>query len=363
MEPPSFKTDDRWRLTAQDWVGFLPLSRGVGVALRPKIALKRLFELLAVAYDLRTLHFFDDLIEVDSVEGFYEQIAIILARRVLDRCRRGIYRTYQNRVGRLPYVRGKLQVAALMQQPWQSDPPCLYSEQTADVAENQLLRWTLYSILRSGLCTERTQSTVRRAYRALQHSITLRPCTAEECLGRTYSRLNYDYRTMHALCYFFLDQKRPEWDEDDGGSSAMLPFVVQMPRLFERVVARWLQERMDRRFRVRSQERLPIDATVPIHFELDLVIYDTHQDSVRWVIDTKYKNPGATNGPATADLQQVLAYAHAVGAAEAILLYPQALERALDRTINGIRIRSLTFALDEGVEQAGERFLEELERG
>ena len=55
VEPPSFKTGDRWRLTAQGWVGFLPISSELGIVLQPKVPLRNLFGMLELAYDLRSL--------------------------------------------------------------------------------------------------------------------------------------------------------------------------------------------------------------------------------------------------------------------------------------------------------------------
>lgn len=36
---PSLKTVDRWKLTSQGWVGYIPLTDGAGLALEPKVPL------------------------------------------------------------------------------------------------------------------------------------------------------------------------------------------------------------------------------------------------------------------------------------------------------------------------------------
>ena len=89
-----------------------------------------------------------------------------------------------------------------------------------------------------------------------------------------------------------------------------------------------------------------------------LVIYDRTDNRVRQVLDTKYKLPTST--PATDDIAQVLAYAQAKGATEAVLVYPAQLRQPLDVRIGEVRVRSATFALDGDLAHAGTQFLQAL---
>ena len=139
MEFPSPKTAGAWRLTSQGWVGYIPLSPDLGIALRPKVGLSNLFRMLEYAYRLESFRFLDDMFESSSLTEFYERLARVLARRVLDRARKGLYRAYLGREERLPYVRGRLDARRLAQSPWRTDLPCAYQERTADVEDNQIL--------------------------------------------------------------------------------------------------------------------------------------------------------------------------------------------------------------------------------
>ena len=102
------------------------------------------------------------------------------------------------------------------------------------------------TILRSGLCIERSLTTVQQAYRALQGSITVQPFKAEATLRHTYHRLNDDYEGLHALCRFFLDHSGPS---HHAGEQTMMAFAVDMARLYERFVAAWLRAHLDPRWR------------------------------------------------------------------------------------------------------------------
>jgi 5-methylcytosine-specific restriction enzyme subunit McrC len=352
IEAPGFRTGGQWRLTAKGWAGYIPLTTDYGLRLTPKVEIANLFRMLEYAYRLQSLRFLDDLIGCQTLEDYYERLANVLARRVLDRGRKGFYRDYLAQMEQLPYVRGRLDIARSAVQPWDVRPHCHYQEHTADIEENQLLAWTLWDITRRGVCTERVLPTVRQAYRSLQGLATLQPFPPTACIGRRYNRLNEDYHPLHALCRFFLEQTGPSHHQ---GDRQVLPFLVNMESLFELFVAEWLKVHLSARWVLKAQEPYQIGDGGGPRFDIDLVLYDTASGVVRCILDTKYKAPDA---PAAADISQVVAYAEAKGCDEAVLIYPRPLQSPLDARVGQrIRVRSLTFALDGDLEEAGQRFL------
>ena len=344
VEPPSFRTDNQWRLTSQGWAGFIPLVRGVGLVLQPKVSLTDLFSMIEVAYNLESLHFLPGLVQVTSLPDIYTRLARLLAQRILARCQRGLYRAYLPIQQRAPHVRGRIHTATLAQTLPTATLSCSHHNLTTDVEENRILAWTLYTILRSGLCAGETLATVQRAYRHLANQITLTPMTAAQARGRSYSRLNQEYIPLHALCAFFLEQSGPGHAV---GDQTMIPFLVDMARLYEQFVAAWLTRRLSATHHVATQVHTPVSGD--LHFTIDLVISAGRQ---RWVVDTKYKTP--SSGPDSADVAQVLVYAQVQGAQQAVLVYPAPIAQPLDVTVRGVRVRTLTFALNRDLGQAGE---------
>ncbi len=354
VEFPSPKTDNQWRLTPQGWVGHIPLTPEFHFALQPKVPLGNLFRMLEYAYQLKGFHLLEGLAACQSLEEFYERLAHILARRTLDRARKGFYRAYLPETEQLPYVRGRLDARQAIRLPGQVKLKCRYQEHTPDVEENQILAWTLRRITRSGACTERTLPAIRRAYRSLQGLATLQPFNANACVGRLYNRLNDDYRPLHALCRFFLEQSGPGHQP---GERAMLPFLVDMARLFELFVAEWFKANVLPGTKLKAQERVNIGETGALHFNIDLALDDIDTGVTWCVLDTKYKT---VDTPAKDDISQVVTYAVAKGCRQAVLIYPTPLAQPLDEKIGDIRVRSLTFALDDDLEQAGQALLDSL---
>lgn len=354
IEAPSFRNNYQWELTSQGWVGYIPVSDEFGLSLEPKVELGNLFRMLEYAYNLESFKFLPGLFNAQSLEEFYERLAAVLARRVLERSRKGLYREYVNFEEHLPYISGRLDLQPVIREPWKVKPCCHYQEHTADIEENQILAWTLSVIGRSGLCTERVLPQVRRAYHLLQSAVSLQPFKAHDCVGRLYNRLNDDYYPLHSLCRFFLEHSGPMHKL---GNHTMLPFLVDMALLYERFVAEWLRVHLPANVRLKAQEHVDIDSEGRIQFKVDLVLYDTATNKPLCVLDTKYKNP---KSPATDDIAQVLAYAEAIGCRYSFLIYPTYFNSPLNATIGTIRINTLTFSLDGDIDQKGQLFIQSL---
>ncbi len=352
LDPPSLKTHQRWQLTAQGWVGFIALRRDLGIALQPKVPLANLLRMIEIAYALDQLDIRPGQWPVTTLVDFYAQLALLLAQRVLALRRQGIYHAYVPQTATLPYLRGRVDYTDWQRQPWQPHPLCIYEEFSTDVEDNQILGWTLHMILRTGLCPLPIATLVEQAYRLMQRLVTIQPVPAAACLHRHYHRLNQRYQPLHALCYFFLSHTGPSHQI---GMQNMVPFVVEMAQLYERFVAAWLQQHLPQPWRLQRQARYPLGDVGRLHFAVDLVISDRTTEVVHWVLDTKYK--AVTTTPDTADVAQVIAYAQAIGAPTAILIYPTPLPHPLDVQVGGVRVRTLTFALDDDLDTAGQRFL------
>jgi 5-methylcytosine-specific restriction enzyme subunit McrC len=354
VEFPSPKTEGLWELRSRGWVGHIPLSPEVAISLHPRVALRNLFGMWEYAYQLKSFHFLEGLFDCDSLEEFYTRLAAILARRILDRSRKGFYRAYISTEEHAPAIRGRLNIPLHVRSPWSVQLPCQYEEHTGDVEENRILAWTLYTILHSGLCYGTVIPLVRQAYHVLQGFVSLQPYHSTACINRRYNRLNEDYAPLHAICRFFLEHSGPSHEH---GDHTMLPFLVFMPGLYELFVAEWLRAHLPHDLRLTTQERHYFDESERMAFRIDVMIYEGASQTPYAVLDTKYKS---AQTPTNADFSQVGMYALKKNCQEAILVYPATLVPPLNEEIGPVRIRSLTFALDGDLEQAGQAFLQEL---
>ena len=350
---PSPKTDGQWQLTAQGWVGQILVPHQLTLTITPKVSNARLFQLWEMAYDLNLAELAEGLTAVHSLPAFFSLLAQILAQRVIRRGRQGFQQAYLQETAELPYVRGKL----LTRQPSTSSPSvtlaCRYDAHTADIPDNQIVAYTLHQIARSGQFSPAAQTAVRRAYHLLQPLVSLRPFQPQDCQNRTYSRLNQDYATLHALCRFFLEHTGPLLDE---GQHQLMPFLLNMAQLYERCVANWLQAQLPPPYRIKVQENTVLGPHDELRFQIDLTLYGENGRPLA-VLDTKYKTP---DKPSQADISQVITYAKARGCHHALLIYPQPLSQPLNVAVGDVQLHTVTFGLDEPVAQAGEQLLTQL---
>ncbi|MEG5028403.1 restriction endonuclease [Microcoleus sp. AT8-B1] len=351
IEFPTRKTKYQWKLTSKGRVGNIPITPEFHIAIRPKVPINNLFGMLDYAYNLK-IKFPQGSIQCQSLQETYERLANILAQKIIERCRKGLYRDYLSKTERLAYIRGRVDLRSALQKPWDVKLKCHYNEQTGDIEDNQILAWTLFIIGRSGFCRESVSSTVRKAFHALQGFVTLKPFKSEACIDRNYHRLNQDYQLLHALCRFFLDNTGPSHET---GDREMLPFLIDMAKLYEQFVAEWLKANTPKGFEVESQ--YPVKHDKDYFDEIDLIIRDIETNEILYVLDTKYKAP---NRVGRDDRNQIVAYANALNCQNAILVYPQDLTTRLDIKHGAIRVRSLTFSLDSDLNEAGKTFLTSL---
>ena len=191
-------------MTSLGWVGFLPFSDELNFYLKPKVALHNLFGMWEYAYRLKSIYFLPNLFQCQTLQEFYEQLANILAKRVIDRGRKGYYRAYISRTEDLSYIRGKLDVNRMINRPWVVQPRCNYQENTSDVTENQLLTWTLNTILKSGYCkTDQALSTIRHAYRNIENITSLMPFTPLDCVRENVQSVKSGLSTITCVMSLF----------------------------------------------------------------------------------------------------------------------------------------------------------------
>jgi 5-methylcytosine-specific restriction enzyme subunit McrC len=140
------------------------------------------------------------------------------------------------------------------------------------------------------------------------------------------------------------------------GDRIFTPFVLNMPRLYERFVTEWLKRNLPEKFQLVAQEAASISSKRA--WVMDALIYRREPWTVHWLVDLKYKRD---REPKNADLFQLTAYAAAKGCKEAVLVYPGGARTAkLTVGVSGIQVSVLNFPLDGDLDQAGNQFMQAL---
>ena len=140
------------------------------------------------------------------------------------------------------------------------------------------------------------------------------------------------------------------------GEHQFLPYIVNMPILFETFVAAWLRENVPPELQVTPHYRVRLDANVNLIFDMDIVVANKATGRVLAILDTKYKRSAQ---PDEADINQVTAYALQMDAPRAILIYPSTETHRMEGRIRDISLQSLVFDISRN-DLGGDVFLNEL---
>ena len=90
------------------FIGHISLSDDTIIHIEPKVPISNIFLMLEYAYDLKSFQLLERTVKLNDIEQLYEILASILAKRVLERYRKGLYRDYVKREESLPYLKGRL---------------------------------------------------------------------------------------------------------------------------------------------------------------------------------------------------------------------------------------------------------------
>jgi 5-methylcytosine-specific restriction enzyme subunit McrC len=358
VEFPSALNGHNYVLRVKDGIGQLALPERLTIQLVPNAPLVNIFQMIEYTYKIRAAQYLEGIFCMDSLTNLFDQLALDLSKRVHDRVRKGLYQDYITKIEDMNYLRGRLDQVATMRNYMRGDTrfTCEYQEHTPDIEENTIVAWTLFKVSKFGIKDEYAKNEIRKAYHVLRNTVTVKKHSSQDCLNVTYNRLNEDYRYIHRLCQFFLDQVTTETDED---KKSYIPITLSMKVLFRSFVAEWIRSNLPRDLALRVKERTDIEPHWGIKDEMDIVIYDADTSVPKYLVSTIY-NPEKDD--IKNDIYRGVSLAVRRGCNQVVLVYPHFLENSVDTNIGKITIKAIPFPLEGDLNKAGRRFLEGLFR-
>ena len=316
------------RITARSWVGVVRFH-GFEIQVVPKLAGNNLGLVELIDY-ARGLDALDHHPAVRTLQGSGSCLLDLIALLLVEACERilrtGLLSDYCEVEDDLPVLRGRLLVDRQVRKRFGRIDrlECNYDEYLTDIVENRILLVAL------SVCAGRVRhsSVAMRVRRLL--AIFSEVCSVtgfDQRQARTamvYNRMNEHYRESHDLAWLILEGLGIE-DIFAAGSQRCFAFLLDMNRLFEEFVARWLRDVLvGSEFRVIPQRR---DRTILWDAELarpytsvipDLLIERGSMPGKFLPVDAKYKLYDQRS-IATSDIYQTFLYAYAYGEEHSIL--------------------------------------------
>lgn len=107
---PTLLNDYCYVLRSKGCIGQIPISDDTTLRIIPKVPISNIFRMLEYAYNLKSFQFLEGITNVESLADLFENLVSILAKRVLDRVRKGLYRGYLREEDSLDFQRGRILV-------------------------------------------------------------------------------------------------------------------------------------------------------------------------------------------------------------------------------------------------------------
>jgi len=236
----------------------------------------------------------------------------------------GMLKKYVPKYERLKSIKGKINFSQLARsKSWDlSSLPCTYFDLTFDNAENQIILWCLYKLLRetrkimgnngsNGFFVLRK---LREQLVLLSEEILLVPKSRADILSINFAGLPPYYLDLMNLCRAILTEKLFSFEEKDQYNVGT-NFIIDMDWVFEQYMTHLFQiviaenENYWKTFQAKSQSVQTLADRNNLKIKPDLVIYKLGksggQPKVVAVVDYKWKVSGAVKN---ADFYQVICY-------------------------------------------------------
>lgn len=341
-------------INPKQWVGVIVLPSGKRLESRPKVPVRNLFYMLAIALELqfKNIRFWEELAEYERLDDVLEFVASYFTDLLDDRLKRGLYRSYIDQEENLNFVRGRISFMEDLRRnhALRHRHYCKYSEFTWDIPENQVLRQVAH-LLSGWDFSERLKLRLVKIDSALTEvTPTNFPSYVLDQLS--YTRHNADYRHLHQLCRLFLDGFSLH---EDVGSFHFRTFLLDMNKLFEKFITKLLISEAPQGVFVSFQVPMHFDTQRKVRMAPDLVINAAGVPKI--IGDCKYKRLELGEYK-NFDLYQLASYCIADNVSRGILIYPLS---EFDRT-DELYIRNTSIAVNQmtiDLSKEGDSFREE----
>lgn len=335
-----------YHINPNSYVGIIKLPNGI-LRLNPKVEISNLFYMLSYAYDVE--FFRKETVNYEDASDIYEFIIAIFNKKVTELIQGGVFRNYLESQENLNYVRGKISIMQNIKENniLQHRLFCVFDDYTANILENQIIKYVLFRLSRDSFKKRRLSDEIRENYYHFDE-VSNKIVLPENFPAINYTRMNQHYEDIHKLCKLILEKLSIS---ERTGRNSFSSFLLDMNKLFEKFIFRFLDEITRNSnlndVKIIPQEQYYLDNDNKMELKPDIVI--KKNDVPLIVFDTKYKKKKETDN-INMDIYQVLAYCKGINVKKAVLLYPEWEGECLKKDRievknSGIEIRIMTINL------------------
>ena len=252
------------------------------------IQIRNIYYMLSYAFRNFRLNDFEEISGEDFKDA-HNLLAEILVRGMSDQLKRGLYKTYVNREGALPVIRGKIDFmkTRILQRTQPYNVYCGYDDLSENNIYNQIIKTTLQILLRCTNVEEIRKDAIRTLLRYFE-SIDALDCSVFSLNQFVFDRNNQNYQFLINVCWFVIHELLLTTEEGIYRLKTLTD--DHMERLFEKFVLEYykrhypkLNPRAEQIDWDIDQEKTSISILPRMQTDVMLTI-----DNRTLIIDTKY---------------------------------------------------------------------------
>ncbi|UMZ73724.1 McrC family protein [Natranaerofaba carboxydovora] len=205
---------------------------------------KKLLKLISYTLELEDILTYEKYLESNLNEGLVTDLLVAcLIKEIEALIQKGLLKRYREREENVSFIRGKVQFSRMAGQYAKASMalPCRYEDLTINILENRILLATLNQVLpliSSAPLKHKTQFVKDMLSKEVSHCLLSKEMFDE--LNRNKDRLAGYYEKAFELCYLIYNGLMFEYE---GSTKSLHPsFLIDMNQLFERFIAKALQE-------------------------------------------------------------------------------------------------------------------------
>jgi 5-methylcytosine-specific restriction enzyme subunit McrC len=270
---------------------------------------------------------------------WFEMLTILYAKNLQEALKRGIFRNYITHEENLGVLKGKWLISQHLKiNPFQKHRFYVqYDEFSPDNLLNQVLKQAAVQMRCQSMNASNRQKLAMLS--DWMDEVTLPPALNNAVLEQIiFTRLNERFRPLFNMAKLFLENQAIE---TQAGATNAFAYTFDMNKLFEKFIARFIQEHRgrilggtgyehcaileqaigDRRWLAKDENKNNIFQIKP-----DIIFKDGPNGNVSLIIDTKYKildGEDRKMGISQEDIYQAVVYAQVYKCPNIVLIYPQ----------------------------------------
>ena len=310
-----FSSNGKQSIKASHYVGYIVLPNHI-VSITPKIPAVTFISMIRYALDLPQLktEVFSASEEVLKRRNYYDILVLFLLHLIDPLLQQGLYNNYAKYEE--TSIRGKILFKENLFNNYNRPDKvfCNYSELTADILENRIIKYTLFYLSQCHFFDDNVSLRIRNSYKRFDQVETV-PIHGGSFKSIQYNPLNEHYKPIISLCELLLSDS--SLDLQTIGERTALSFLLDMNKLFEEFIANLLIERIgESNIKVQETE-YPEVTEDKLKVRIDIEVLQNGVPIL--ILDTKYK--GFESQPEEGHVAQLVLYSLSTGVKKLGLIY------------------------------------------